>query len=291
MNTPKISFDLKKISLPLDVILPVRKIKNPDKTIRRYQTILTSIREIGLVEPLMVFPHKKQPGHYLITDGHLRYHALRELGMTEADCIVSHDDESFTYNNKINRVSPIQEHAMIMKAIKSGVSPERIAATLKLKVDRVRATMNLLNGVHPEAVEIMKDKQITRSAIRLFRKVTSLRQIEIAEIMVSANNFTHAYAEALVMGTSKDQLTDPDKPKQVKGLSAEDLARLEQEMKAVEPNFKAVEQSYGKNMFNLTLAKAYVKKLLLNVKVVRFLTSKHPDIFSEFEAVAALETV
>ena len=291
MNTPKISFDLKKISLPLDVILPVRKIKNPDKTIRRYQTILASIKEIGLVEPLMVFPHKKQPGHYLITDGHLRYHALRELGMTEADCIVAHEDESFTYNSKINRVSPIQEHTMIMKAIKSGVSPERIAATLKLKVDRVRETMNLLNGVHPEAVEIMKDKQITRSAIRLFRKVTALRQIEMAEIMVSANNFTHAYAEALVMGTSQDQLTDPDKPKQVKGLSAEDLARLEQEMKAVEPNFKAVEQSYGKNMFNLTLAKAYVKKLLLNVKVVRFLTSKHADILSEFEAVAALESL
>ena len=291
MNTPKISFDLRKISLPLDVILPVRKIKHPDRTIRRYQTILASIKEIGLVEPLMVFPHKKQPGQYLIMDGHLRYHALKELGMTEADCIVAHEDESFTYNSKINRVSPIQEHAMIMKAIKSGVSPERIAATLKLKVDRVRETMNLLNGVHPEAVEIMKDKQITRSAIRLFRKVTALRQIEMAEIMVSANNFTHAYAEALVMGTSKDQLTDPDKPKQVKGLSAEDLARLEQEMKAVEPNFKAVEQSYGKNMFNMTLAKAYVKKLLLNVKVVRFLTSQHPDIFSEFEAVAALETL
>ena len=291
MNTPKISFDLKKIPLPLDVILPVRKIKYPDRTIRRYQTILASIKEIGLVEPLMVFPHKKQPGQYLIMDGHLRYHALKELGNTEADCIVAHEDESFTYNNKINRVSPIQEHAMIMKAIKSGVSPERIAATLKLKVDRVRETMNLLNGVHPEAVEIMKDKQITRSAIRLFRKVTALRQIEMAEIMVSANNFTHAYAEALVMGTSQDQLTDPDKTKQVKGLSAEDLARLEQEMKAVEPNFKAVEQSYGKNVFNMTLAKAYVKKLLLNVKVVRFLTSQHPDIFSEFEAVAALETL
>jgi ParB/RepB/Spo0J family partition protein len=291
MTTPKISFDLKKISLQLEMILPVRKIKHPDRTIRRYQTILASIKEIGLVEPLMVFPNKKQPGQYLIMDGHLRYHALKELGNTEADCIVAHEDESFTYNNKINRVSPIQEHAMIMKAIKNGVSPERIAATLKLKVDRVRETMNLLNGVHPEAVEIMKDKQITRSAIRLFRKVTSLRQIEMAEIMVSANNFTHAYAEALVMGTSKDQLTDPDKPKQVKGLSAEDLARLEQEMKAVEPNFKAVEQSYGENMLHLTFAKAYVKKLLSNVKVVRFLTAKHLEILSEFETVAAIETL
>ena len=44
-------------------------------------------------------------------DGHLRYYALKELGITEVDCIVSHEDESFTYNARINRVFPIQEHA------------------------------------------------------------------------------------------------------------------------------------------------------------------------------------
>jgi hypothetical protein len=283
MNTPKISFELKKVRLSLDVILPVRKINNPQKTIGRYQTIV--------VEPLMVFPQKKQPGNYLIVDGHLRYHALKELGITEADCIVSLDDESFTYNSRINRVSPIQEHAMIMKAIQNGVSPERIAAALNLRVDQVRDTMNLLNGIHPEAVEILKDKQIAQNAIRFFKRVTSLRQIEMAELMVSANIYTGGYAEALVMGTPKDQLLNPDKPKQVKGLSAEEVARLEQEMRAVEPNFKAVEQSYGENVLHLTFAKAYVKKLLSNVKVVRFLTSKHIEILSEFEAVAAMETL
>jgi ParB/RepB/Spo0J family partition protein len=291
MNTPKISFDLQKVRVSIDAILPVRKIKNPHKTIVRYQTIVASIKEVGLIEPLVVFPQKDQPGHYLIMDGHLRYYALKEIGTTEVDCIISHEDESFTYNAKINRVFPIQEHAMILKAIKNGVSAERIAATLNLKVDRVRESINLLNGVHSEAVEIMKDKQITQSAIRFFKKVTHLRQIEMAELMVSANNFTCGYAEALVMGTSKDQLVNPDQPKQVKGLSAEELARLEQEIKAVEPNFKAVEQSYGENMLNLTLAKGYVKKLLLNAKVVRFLSSKHPDICSEFEAVAAMEAL
>ena len=291
MNTPKIGFDLKKISLSLDVILPVRKIKNPHKTISRYQTIVASVKEMGLVEPLMVFPQNKQSGHFLIMDGHLRYYALKELGKTEADCIICHEDESFTYNAKINRVSPIQEHAMIMKAIKNGVSPERIAAVLNLKVDRVRDTMNLLNGVHPEAVEILKDKQIAQNAIRFFKRVTSLRQIEMAELMVSANIFTGGYAEALVMGTPREQLINPDKPKRVKGLSNEEIARMEQEMKAVEPNFKVVEQSYGENVLNITLARGYVKKLLLNAKVVRFLTSKHPDIYSEFEAVAAMETL
>lgn len=180
---------------------------------------------------------------------------------------------------------------MIMKAIKHGVSPERIAAALNLKVDRVRDTMNLLNGIHPEAVEILKDKQIAYNAIRFFKRVTSLRQIEMAELMVSANIFTGGYAEALVMGTPKNQLINPDKPKQIKGLSAEELARMEQEMKAVEPNFKAVEESYGENVLNLTLARGYVKKLLLNAKVVRFLSAKHPDVFSEFEAVAAMETL
>ena len=291
MNTPKISFDLKKVKLPLDVILPLRKIKNPNKTIVRYQTILASIKEVGLIEPLMIFPQKGEQGRYLIVDGHLRYYALKELGITEADCLIAHEDESFTYNARISRLSPIQEHAMVMKAIKNGVSAERIASALNLKVDRIRDTMNLLNGIHADAVEILKDKQITSSAIRLFKKVSSLRQIEMAEVMVSANTFTRAYAEALVMGTPKDQLTNPNQPKQVKGLTAQDLARMEQEMRAVEPNFRAVEQSYGENMLNLTLARGYVKKLLLNVKVVRFLSSKHPDVFGEFEAVAAMETL
>jgi ParB-like chromosome segregation protein Spo0J len=291
MNAPKISFDLKKVSLPLEVILPVRIIKNPQKTVVRYQAIVASIKDVGLIEPLMVFPQKGKPGHYLIMDGHLRYAALRELEMKEADCLISHEDEGFTYNARVNRLSPIQEHAMVMKAIKNGVSPERIATALNLKVERIRDTMNLLNGIHAEAVEIIKEKQITPSAIRWLKRVVPMRQIEMAELMVSANIFTRGYAQALVMGTPKEQLAQPDKPKQAKGLSAEELARMEAEMKAVEPNFKAVEQSYGENVLNLTLAKAYIKKLLQNAKVVRFLSSKHPDVYSEFEAVAAMETL
>ena len=290
MNTPKISFDLKTIRLSLDAILPIRKVKNPQKTIARYQTILASIKEVGVFEPLMVYPQKNQPGHYLLMDGHLRYYALKDLGINEVDCIISHEDESFTYNARINRLAPIQEHTMIMKAVKNGVTPERIAAALNLKVERVRETLNLLNGIHPEVVEIIKDKQICRATIRLFRKVTPLRQVEIAELLVSTNVFSRSYVEALVIGTPKDQLTTPEKPKQAKGLTAEEIVRMEHEMKAIEPNFKAVEQSYGENVLNLTLARAYVKKLLLNAKVVRFLSAKHPDIFSEFEAVAAMET-
>ncbi len=123
------------------------------------------------------------------------------------------------------------------------------------------------------------------------RKVSGVRQIEIAELMVSAGNYTKGYAEALVLGTPKDQLVNPDEPKQKKGMTREEIGKLEAEMETLERDLKAVERSYGDNMLNLTLARSYVKKLLDNAKVVRFLNGNYGDILAEFETLAAAETM
>jgi len=291
MTAVKIGFEMRKIRLSLAAILPVRQIGDPQKNVRRYRTILASIKEVGLVESLMVHPQKGGSKSYLLLDGHLRYYALKELGETEVDCIIANDDESFTYNARISRLAPIQEHKMILKAVQNGVRPERIAAALDIPVRDVRAAMTLLDGIHEEAADLLKDKGISPKAIRFLKKVTSVRQIEIAELMVCANNFTAGYAEALTLGTPKDQLTNPEEPKKKEGLSPEEIGRMEEEMEALEHDLKAVEESYGENMLNLTLARGYVKKLVDNAKVVRFLNANHPDIFSEFETIAAAETL
>ena len=44
-------------------------------------------------------------------------------------------------------------------------------------------------------------------------------------------------------------------------------------------------------MLSFTCARGYIKKLLDNAKVVRFLNANHPDIFTEFESLAAAETL
>ena len=62
------------------------------------------------------------------------FFALKELGETDAECIIASDDECFTYNARVKRLNPIAEHKMIMKAVQAGVRPERIAATLNLAV-------------------------------------------------------------------------------------------------------------------------------------------------------------
>jgi hypothetical protein len=291
MNEMKIGFEMQKIRLALEDISPMRQIKDLHKGIMRYKKILASIKEVGLVEPLVVYPQKDAPGKYLLKNGHLRYVALKELGQTTADCIIATDDECYTYNARISRLPPIQEHRMIVKAVNDGVSMERVAAALNMPVHVVNASMNLLKGIHDQAADLLKDKNISPPAIRLLKKVNGMRQIEIAEMMVTHNNFFTGYAEALVLGTSKDQMVNPDVPKKKKGLSAEDIARMESEMESLERDLKTVTDNYTENMFTLQTAQTYVKNLLKNAKVVRYLNANHAEIYSEFEAITTAETV
>ena len=291
MCEAKLGCEMRTVRLAMDAILPVRQIKDPNESGPRYKAIVSSIKEVGLVEPLVVHPAKGTAGKYLLLDGHFRYFALKELGHTEADCILSKDDEGFTYNARVNRLNPIQEHKMIMKAVQNGVRPERIATALNLPLRIVKATMSLLDGIHEDAADLLKDKGIAPKTIRLLKKVTGVRQIEMAELMTSTNNYTSSYAEALVLGTPKIQLANPDESKKKAGFSAEEIARMEEEMEGLEQDLKAVEDSYGENVMTLTLARGYIKKLLENGKVVRFLNANHVEILGEFESITAAETV
>lgn len=80
MNTGKLAFEMKPVRLALTDVLPVRLIKDPQSNIERYRTICTSIKEVGMIEPLVVYPQKGSTEKYLLLDGHLRLFALKELG-------------------------------------------------------------------------------------------------------------------------------------------------------------------------------------------------------------------
>jgi len=290
MNKPTVGFGFERLTIPLSRLLPVRHLSDPEKKVTRYRSIVSSIPQIGVIEPLMVFPQPGKDDTYLIMDGHLRFHALRELGITEVECLVSTEDESFTYNARINRLSPIQEHAMITRAVKNGVAVERIAAALDMDVKEIKSRLNMLRGIHEEAVELLKDKQVSPAVFRILKRVAPVRQIEIAELLVGANNFTKGYADGLFMVTSKDQLLDPQKPK-TKAISPEDLAKMEAEMEVLERDFKSIEDVYAENMCNFTVIRGFLKRLLENAKVVRFISTKHQDLFPEFERIAATDTI
>ena len=294
MSTPKpvrIGFERRGIDIALDAILPIRQIKPSDQCFGKYRAVLASIKAIGLVEPLVVYPNQGAKGTFLLLDGHLRLKAIRELGQPTALCLLSIDDDAFTSNDKVNRLSLIQEHKMIMKALEGGVTEEQIAKALDLDVHKIVLGKNLLEGLHPEAIQILKDKPITEKALRILKQVKALRQIEMAQLMVSGNNYTFAYARALLVGTTQENLVKPEQPKKVKGMTAEEISRMEREMETLERDFRVFQDQFGQNTLHLGTAQRYIRKLLDNAKVKRFLQQRHPELLEELQDLAALESL
>ena len=217
MTGISLGFALDPLSVPLGQILPSRKMPEGLDTSRKFKQIRSSIAEIGLIEPLSVMPVIRKSGQHMLLDGHIRLIALRDIGYAEAPCLVATDDEGYTYNNRINRLSTIQEHYMIRRAIERGVSPERLAKVLSVDVSSIIKKMNLLDGVCPEATELLKDRQFSPEISRVLRKMNPTRQMECVELMVSANNLTVPYAEAMLVATPADLLVDGKKPQKLTG--------------------------------------------------------------------------
>jgi hypothetical protein len=289
--TVRTAFELDGVMITLTAIHPIRQIKPTDFAWGKYKAMVASIREVGVIEPLIVHPQKGARGTYFLMDGHMRLKALQELGKTEAFCLIAKDDDPFTYNDKVNRLSLIQEHAMILRAISLNVTPQQIAKALDVDVSRITSNLSLLDGIHPDAVELLKDKSIAAPALRLFKKAKAVRQIDMAQLMVTANNYSRAYAEALIIGTPADQLANGGKAKVLRGIPHEEIVRMEKEMESLERDYRFHQEQFGENSLHLNAAQRYVKRLLENPKIKRFMGQRHADLLDEFQELAALESI
>ena len=287
MTKPLLGFIPDPLSLSLSVILPLRKTPEGLLASRKFKQIITSIKGIGLIEPLSVGKPNRS-GQYVLLDGHTRLVALKQLGFTDAPCLVATDDESYTYNNRVSRLSSIQEHAMIKRAIDSGISPQRLANELDVNISQIRKKLNLLEGICPEAAELLRDQTFSPNLGAALRKMKPTRQIECVELMVSTNNITVSYAQALVAATPSNLLVGEAKPRKIGGVNADQMAKMEREMGNLHEQFKLAEQSYGQDVLNLVLAKGYLTKLMDNEAILRHLTRNYSDVLNEFDSIVRM---
>ena len=211
-STVKMAFEEAKLRIAITHIQPLKLVSSAIKKSPKYAQIVASIREVGIVEPPVVARDHSEPGKYLLLDGHLRIDVLKDMGQTDVTCLVSTDDEAFTYNKRVNRLAMIQEHRMILKAIERGVPEERIAKALNVDVQSIVRKRRLLEGICPEVAEILKDKHIAVNTFTELKKMAPLRQIESAELMVAMNKYTNSYARSLLAATPQSQLVEVDTP-------------------------------------------------------------------------------
>lgn len=284
------AFHSECLTIPVERILPIHSLRNNFRSSQKYKQIVTSIREVGMVEPPAVIEDARNPDTYLLLDGHLRLEALKELGIAEVRCLISTDDEAFTYNKRISRLSAVQEQRMIARAIERNVPRERIAKALNINVRSVERKAKMLDGICSEAVALLKDKPCPMAIFDILRKMSPLRQIEACELLINANNFTISYASAILAGTPQSQLAKPETPKRMKGMTAEAMQRMERELARLQEAITSIQDSYGKDHLHLTVVKGYVSKLMANKRVAKYLNQHKPEFAAEFQSIAEMNT-
>lgn len=282
-----VGFERETQTIAISDITPLRMVTDALKKTQKYGQIRSSVQQTGLVEPPAVARDRREPGKYLLVDGHLRIAALQEMGITEVDCLIATDDEAYTYNKRVNRLAIVQEHQMILNAIERGVPETVIAKVLNVNVSNIRSKRRLLVGICPEAVELLKDKHVPMNTFKELRKMKPLRQIEAAQLMVAMNKYSITYAKSLVGATPPSQLVDSANPKKVGSLSDEQIALMEQESEKLDREFRLLEETYGNDHLDLVIATGYIKRLIDNVHVVRYLAQQFPELLMEFQRITA----
>lgn len=279
------AFEPNLVSIPIVAILPIKQVSATVQKGPKYAQIAASIREVGLIEPPVVSRSGEKDGAFILLDGHVRLQVLKDMNEQMVTCLVATDDESFTYNKRISRIATIQEHKMILRAVERGVSEARIAAALNVDVALIRRKRTLLNGICPEAAELLKARHCPLNSFRALRKMKPLRQIQAAELMIAANNFTVTYCEAILAATDALDLVDPSTKKEPAGVTREQAERMRAEMSNLQRNIKLIEGTLGPDHLRLVVAGRYVARLLQNERIARYFEKYHAEIHAEFRQI------
>ncbi|HYI93063.1 MAG TPA: plasmid partitioning protein RepB C-terminal domain-containing protein [Bryobacteraceae bacterium] len=268
-------------TIRLDAIIPIKKTPASLRSTETYKRIEASIDSVGLIEPLVVFP--TQQGAYVLLDGHARYHILTSKQIATADCLLATDNESYTYNKRVNYIPPIAQHFMILRAL-AHVSEQRIAQALNVSVATVREKRDILKGICPEAAELLRNERITADAFHSLRKMKPLRQITVAQLVISAKKFSGRFARALLAGTPEALLEQSAVVRQPL-LAPDHQAIIEQETNEMLQHVESIKAHYGNDVLELTATCACLEQLVTSIRVRAYLERHHRQTYDTITQV------
>lgn len=287
-----LGFEQKTRTIPIESIIPTKILKPEIKLTSKYRQIVSSIEVVGVIEMPVVVASRDKPDTYFLLDGLLRIEALKDQGKMEVECLVSTDDEAYTYNKQLNRLAAIQEHRMIVRAIERGASEEQIARALNVNPSSIRQRSHLLDGICQEASSLLEDKHCPLVIFELLKQMTPIRQIEASELMVGQSNYTTGFARAILAATPEDHLVVSRKKLQNVGeVTREQIARLERELSSIQQRTRCVEENYGADNLTLTVTKTYLAKLLSRPLIAAWLNQNRPDYLVEFQSIAEISSL
>ncbi|MFO6297117.1 ParB/RepB/Spo0J family partition protein [Rahnella selenatireducens] len=282
-------FERNSVKFKIDDLIPTKKPPINVKNSKKYLQIKKSINSIGIIEPIVVYLDSKL-GKIKILDGHLRIEALKELGETEAICLVSTIYDTYTPNSKVSRITIIQEQKMIRKALKSGVSIEKLSEALGISIDILKGKINLLDGIDPEVVNLLANQNVPKATFNVLRKMKNIRQIECACIMNNMENYSEKFSLSLLHNTQPNLLVDGQQGNDKEG-HRKTIDRLEREMAQVHIESEKLKESYGENTLRLVIMKSHIQKLLENTKILHWLLDNKNELLIELKKISNINSL
>ena len=183
-----------------DVDISIVKLvpRHERKVARKYrQRIEASLRAVGLIDPLIVFPIEDS---YEILDGTLRYQILLDLGVETVPCLIHTARDGFTGNRMVNQLSASQEMRMLRKSLEE-LDEKTIASALGMQGIGHRLNKGLLARLHPEVVKAFNVNKINLQTAKELTHVKQDRQAAILKLMTQCKDYSTTFARGLVLKT------------------------------------------------------------------------------------------
>lgn len=268
---------LQGIDLSIVKLVP----RHERKIAKKYrQRIEASMRAVGLIEPLIVFPIEDS---YEILDGTLRYQILLDQGVETVPCLIHTARDGFTSNRMVNQLSASQEMRMLRKSLEE-LDEKTIANALGMQGIGHRLNKGLLAKLHSDAVKAFNANKINLQTARELTHVKQDRQAEILRLMQQCKDFSTTFARGLVLKTpvakrakssGKSPWTQADERKS-------QLLRKLQEAEQQQDFYSGLYRQYTTNLLKLVI---YVRQLLANTEIRSYLSDNHAELLGIFEQI------
>ncbi len=270
------------MDIPLAALVPLHDRGNINtKAHKGYLRILSSVRAIGLIEPLCVFPEN---GRHVILDGYLRFLACGELGIATVPCIVYEDKEAYTFNRMVNRLSGYQEMRMLRKSLET-LDEQTIAGTFGMKTIRHRLAPTLVAQLHPQVAEAFEQDLLGKLAAMEMAGVKPPRQAEMIKEMKRAHDFSPALIRALILKTPPELRNPKRSPRKT---WSEDKARHKQlvtrlaEAEKQHDFYTGLYRQYSADLLKMAL---YVRKVITYPEILAHLSAHHANTLKELQQI------
>ena len=264
--------------------IPIVKLvprKDGKATAKQRKRIEASLRAVGLIEPLIVYP---QGDNYEILDGCIRYNIFLDMGIESLPCIIWHEREAFTANRMVNRLSSSQEMRMLRKSL-GELDEKTIANALGMAGIAHRLNASLIKKLDPTVAKAFDAGKLTLQCAKELTHVKPERQAEILKLMESCNDYGVTFARGLVLKTpvSKRSKRNVDKtPWTQADEKKNDLLKKLQEAEQQQDFYSGLYRQYTTNLLKLVI---YVRSLLANEKVKAYLQEHHAQELEAFEEI------